>query len=74
MYRTNKVLKSTDWGNPGTAESASGTNHPEHIIVRTARRASFAYAIRVTVWSNSDLGALSGWVNRLHSHFTLSPI
>ena len=49
MCRTNKVLKSTGWGNPDTAGAVSGTNHQEHIIVRTARRASLVHPIYAVV-------------------------
>jgi len=62
MYRTNKVLKSIGWGNPDTAGAASGTNHQDRIIVRTARRASLVHPIHAPVWSNSNLDAFSGWV------------
>lgn len=67
MYRTNKNLKSTDWGNLDTAGAASGTNHQDHIIVRTARRASLVRPIHPSVWSNSNPDAFFGWVNHSYS-------
>ena len=50
MFQTNKVLKSTAWGNPDTVGTASGTNHLERITVRTAKRASLVYPIRAAVY------------------------
>jgi len=73
MYRTNKALKSTGWGNPDTAGAASGTNRQDHIIVRTARRASVVHSTYPFVWSDSNSDAFSEWVN--HSHpLTFKPI
>ena len=49
MCRTNKGLKSTGLGIPGTAGNVSGTNRLEHTIVRTVRRESPVYQIHVIV-------------------------
>lgn len=63
MSRTNKVLKSTGWGNPDTAGIASDTNHLEHTTARTARRTFLVYQIHATARAHSNPDAFSGWVN-----------
>lgn len=50
MFRTNKALKSTGWGNPDTVGTASGANHLELITVRTAKRASLVYSNHAAVY------------------------
>jgi len=76
VYWTNEALKSDGWGNPDTTGVASGTNHQDHIIVRTARRASLTLIrpIHAPVWSDSNPDAFSGWVNRLHPLLTFKLI
>ena len=74
MFRTNKVLKSTGWGNPGTVGTASGTNHQEHTTVRTVRSASPVYRIHPATYAKHNSDVFSAWVNHLHSIFAPNPI
>ena len=74
MFRTNKVLKSTGWGNLGTAGTASGTSHREHTTVRTVRSASPVCRIHPTACAKYNLDVFSAWVNDLHSILAPNPI